>query len=288
MTMLRPASEHSGRYDRVAQLSARTVIAGYSTSFGWAARLLEEPVRTHVRNIYALVRVADETVDDPDPQLPHAVRARMLDDLAAETAQAVERGRSTNLVVQAFAITARRYGIGTELIDPFFASMRADLEVAEHDQASLDEYVHGSAEVVGLMCLRVFVAGDHAAYARLQEPAQSLGAAFQKVNFLRDLAEDHDQLGRTYFPGLDPACFSDAHRDQLLDDIDADLALAATAIPLLPGGSRRAGAAALGLSRAMSPRLRATPAAVIRRTGGRVPDREKAKILARVLLRRNL
>ena len=287
MTALRPTTPHGSRYDRVAQLSARTVIAGYSTSFGWAARLLDEPTRSHVRNIYALVRVADETVDDPDPQLPRAVRALMLDDLAAETAHAVERGRSTNLVVQAFAITARRHGIGSELIDPFFASMRADLAITEHDQASLEEYVHGSAEVVGLMCLRVFVAGDSAAYARLREPAQSLGAAFQKVNFLRDLAEDHDQLGRTYFPGLDPASFSDAHRDQLLDDIDADLDRAAAAIPQLPVGSRRAVAAAHGLYSALSRRLRATPAAEIRRTRVRVPDHEKAQILARVLLGRH-
>ena len=205
MSTLRPPEAPGAHYDRVAQRSARTVIAGYSTSFGWAVRLLEEPVRTHVRSIYALVRVADETVDDPDPLLPNTLRAQMLDDLAAETARAVQRGRSTNLVVQAFAITARRHGIGPELLDPFFASMRADLAVSEHDQASLQEYVHGSAEVVGLMCLRVFVAGDDAAYARLREPAQSLGAAFQKVNFLRDLAEDHDQLGRAYFPGLDPA-----------------------------------------------------------------------------------
>ena len=286
MRTQRPPEAPGARYDRVAQRSARTVIAGYSTSFGWAVRLLEEPVRTHVRNIYALVRVADETVDDPDPLLPATLRAQMLDDLATETARAVQQGRSTNLVVQAFAITARRHGIGPELIDPFFASMRADLAVSEHDQASLQEYVHGSAEVVGLMCLRVFVAGDDAAYARLREPAQRLGAAFQKVNFLRDLAEDHDQLGRTYFPGLDPARFSDAHRDELLDDIDADLDRAAAAITHLPGGSRRAVAAAHGLYSALSRRLRTTPAAEIRRSRVRVPDHEKAQILARVLLGR--
>ena len=284
--ILRGTATDDARYDHVAQASARTVIAGYSTSFGWAARLLAEPVRTHVRSIYALVRVADETVDDPDPQLSRAVRTQMLDDLAAETGRAVQRGRSTNLVVQAFAITARRHGIGADLIDPFFASIRADLTVAEHDQASLDEYVHGSAEVVGLMCLRVFVAGDETAYARLRAPAQCLGSAFQKVNFLRDLAEDHDQLGRTYFPGLDPSDFSDAHRDQLLDDIDAELRRAATAIPHLPADSRRAVAAAHGLYSALSRRLRATPAAQIRRTRVRVPDREKARILAGVLLGR--
>ncbi|MGO1199413.1 MAG: phytoene/squalene synthase family protein, partial [Dermabacteraceae bacterium] len=180
----------TARYDRVAQRSAGCVIAGYSTSFGWATRLLEEPVRTHVRSIYALVRIADETVDDPDPTFSAAERSRLLEGLAAETARAVAGARSTNLVVQAFALTARRSGIGPALIDPFFASMRADLSVAEHDEASLAEYVHGSAEVVGLMCLRVFLDGDDAACARLAPAASALGAAFQKVNFLRDLAED--------------------------------------------------------------------------------------------------
>lgn len=278
------AETPTGRYDRVAQRSAACVIAGYSTSFGWATRLLAEPVRTHVRSIYALVRIADETVDDPDPGLSVAERSRLLEDLAAETARAVAGARSTNLVVQAFALTARRCGIGPELLDPFFASMRADLAVSRHDEASLAEYVHGSAEVVGLMCLRVFLGGDDAAYARLAPAASALGAAFQKVNFLRDLAEDHDELGRTYFPGLEIEDFGDAERDRLLDDIDADLAHAATAIPHLPASSRRAVAAAHGFYSALSRRLRATPAQQIRRTRVRVADHEKAAIVARTLL----
>ncbi|MDN6328295.1 MAG: phytoene/squalene synthase family protein [Brachybacterium sp.] len=275
----------TARYDRVAQRSAGCVIAGYSTSFGWATRLLEEPVRTHVRSIYALVRIADETVDDPDPTFSAAERSRLLEGLAAETARAVAGARSTNLVVQAFALTARRSGIGPALIDPFFASMRADLSVAEHDEASLAEYVHGSAEVVGLMCLRVFLDGDDAACARLAPAASALGAAFQKVNFLRDLAEDHDELGRTYFPGLGVDDFGDAERDRLLDDIDADLALAGTAIPHLPVSSRRAVAAAHGFYGALSRRLRTTPAQQIRRARVRVPDHEKAVIMARAVLR---
>lgn len=281
----RPAVElPSTRYDRVAQRSAGCVIDGYSTSFGWATRLLDEPVRTHVRSIYALVRIADETVDDPDPAFSTPERSRLLEDLAAETARAIAGARSTNLVVQAFALTARHGGIGPALIDPFFASMRADLAVSAHDEASLAQYVHGSAEVVGLMCLRVFLDGDDAAYERLAPAASALGAAFQKVNFLRDLAEDHDALGRTYFPGLEIEDFSDAERDRLLDDIDTDLAHAATAIPHLPLSSRRAVAAAHGFYGALSRRLRATPAQQIRRTRVRVPDHEKAAIVARAVL----
>ncbi|REE04292.1 squalene/phytoene synthase family protein [Citricoccus nitrophenolicus] len=276
----------ANRYDRVAQASAAEVISGYSTSFGWASRLLAEPVRSDVRSIYALVRVADEIVDDPDPVLTPALRASQLDGLEAETIKALECSRSTNLVVHAFASVARRCGIGTELVQPFFASMRADLSQSSHDSQSLSEYVYGSAEVVGLMCLKVFTAGDPGSFERLAPAARSLGAAFQKVNFLRDLADDHDLLGRTYFPGLDPATFSDTHRDALLDDIDADLAVAATAIPLLPSSSRRAVQAAHGLFAALSRRLRQTPAAQIRQARVRVPDTEKALILFRALTRR--
>ncbi|QCU77284.1 phytoene/squalene synthase family protein [Citricoccus sp. SGAir0253] len=277
------AREGLDRYDRVAQASAGEVIAGYSTSFGWACRLLAEPVRTHVRNLYALVRVADEIVDDPDPSLSPAWRREQLDALEAEAYRALSSTRSTNLVVHAFALTARRYGIGRELVEPFFASMRADLVRTHHDEASLGEYVHGSAEVVGLMCLRVFTGGDTAAYERLRPGAERLGAAFQKVNFLRDLAADHDELGRTYFPGLDPAAFSDAHRDELLDGIDADLAAAAAVIGQLPDSSRRAVLAAHGLYAALSRRLRATPAERIRTARVRVPDAQKALILVRAL-----
>jgi 15-cis-phytoene synthase len=271
------------RYDEVAQASAAQVIAGYSTSFGWATRLLAQPVRAHVRNIYALVRVADEIVDDPDPALAPAWRRQQLDELEVETYRALDSTRSSNLVVHAFALTARRFGIGPELVEPFFASMRADLVRSRHDAQSLSDYVHGSAEVVGLMCLRVFTGGDVAAYEQLRPGAQRLGAAFQKVNFLRDLADDHDQLGRTYFPGLDPAAFSDAHRDELLDDIDADLAAAAEAIRLLPDSSRRAVRAAHALYSALSRRLRSTPAARIREARVRVPDGQKAVILMKAL-----
>ncbi len=283
-TAHRPPTAPTSLYDLVAQRSAGCVIAGYSTSFGWATRLLDQPVRTHVRSLYALVRLADEIVDDPDSGLDVAARSRALDELEAETARAVAGTRSTNLVVQAFAVTARRYGIDGALIDPFFASMRADLTVTAHDPESLAQYVHGSAEVVGLMCLRVFVDGDEETAARLAPAASALGAAFQKVNFLRDLAEDHDGLGRDYVPGVDVDRLDDAQRDLLLDEIDADLDRAATALPHLPRSSRAAVTAAHGLYTALSRRLRRTPAARIRRTRVRVPEPEKALVIARAVL----
>lgn len=268
-------------YDEVARAAAAIVIRRYSTSFGWATRLLTEPCRTHVRCIYAMVRVADEVVDDLTLPWTPEQRAELLDAMEARIHQAIQTGGSTDLVVHAFALTAREHGVGADLIGPFFDSMRADLSVQVHDPDSLDRYVYGSAEVVGLMCLRVFVGGDQARYEELAPAARRLGAAFQKVNFLRDLRADAQGLGRTYFPGVDLTHFTDAQRDQLLDDIDADLDAAAAAIPHLPSSCRRAVLAAHGLFAELSRRLRQTPAEEIATTRIRVPDAVKARIVAR-------
>ena len=282
-----------GTYDMVAGQSAAVVISTYSTSFGLASRLLAEPVRTHVRNVYALVRIADEIVDDPDLRLDVPERDELLTSLQDDVRRALRHGHSSNLVVHAFAATARAVGIEADLVDPFFASMRADLYVTEHDIASLDAYIYGSAEVVGLMCLRAFLSDlsdDSAAdgYEELTPGARRLGAAFQKVNFLRDLAEDHGFLGRSYFPGLVLETFSDHQRDVLLDDIEADLAASAAAIPRLPGSSRRGVAAAHALFAELACRLRATPAAQISRERVRVPGPVKARLVLRAVLDRGV
>lgn len=274
-------------YDAVAAEAAARVIAGYSTSFGWACRLLDEPVRGQVRSVYALVRVADEIVDGPFADDDRARTLRLLDTLEQTTLEAVRTGYSTDLVVHAFAVAARAGRIDDALITPFFASMRADLTVTEHDDASLQEYVHGSAEVVGLMCLRLFLAGTpdpEAAYADLSPGAVRLGAAFQKVNFLRDVNADQEGLGRLYLPGTEPGTLTDADRDRLLDDIDADLDAAARAIDELPSSSRRAVRLAHDLFAELSRRLRRTPASELLTTRVRVPDVVKARLLARVLL----
>ncbi|WP_134772283.1 phytoene/squalene synthase family protein [Ornithinimicrobium flavum] len=271
----------STSYDDVARRSAAVVIAHYSTSFGWATRLLHEPVRTHVRSIYALVRVADELVDDATQTWDRDLRAELVDGMHRETLSALRSGGSANLVVHAFALTAREHGIGPDLVDPFFDSMRADLSVHVHDPESLATYVYGSAEVVGLMCLRVFVGGDPAAYDELAPGARRLGAAFQKVNFLRDLHADQSRLGRAYFPGVDLSTFTDRERDLLLDDIDADLDAAAIAVRRLPPSSRAAVQAAHGLFQELSARLRTTPASRIAQERVRVPDLVKARIVAR-------
>jgi phytoene/squalene synthetase len=275
-----------GLYDSVSDASAALVIREYSSSFGLASRLLGDPVRTQVRNIYALVRVADEIVDNPDPTVTTDARATMLRWLEDDVQHALRAGYSGNLVVHAFARTAQAVGLEEALVTPFFASMRMDLETTTHTPESFERYVYGSAEVVGLMCLRAFLAapdaprgrpGDH---DRLAPGARRLGAAFQKLNFVRDLADDHDVLRRSYFPGLEVDRFCDDDRDRILDDIDADLAAAAVVVPDLPPSSRRAVRAAHATFEELACRLRATPAHEIGRTRVRVPTAVKLKIAA--------
>ena len=267
-------------YDAAAQDAAATVISKYSTSFALACRLLGPRPRPHVRNVYALVRVADEVVDGPAVAAglpPDAIR-EVLDELESETLRAIERGFSANLVVHAFALTARECGIGPDLVTPFFASMRTDLGEKQHDDASHDRYVYGSAEVVGLMCLQVFVNAGRVAPVEpdpaLIDGARRLGAAFQDVNFLRDLDHDASALGRDYL-GLADGTRS---RDAVLDRIDADLAAAAAAIPGLPADCRRAVTAAHDLFAELSVRLRADDGGTGR---VRVPDAVKARLAAR-------
>lgn len=272
-------------YDRVADEIAGRVIRRYSTSFGLASRLLEPGVRQHVENIYALVRVADEIVDGgvADAGLDTAAAGRYLDEFEADTEQAISSGYSTNLVVHAFARTARETGFGTELTKPFFHSMRMDLTDTEHDQDSFDTYVYGSAEVVGLMCLRAFLQ-DHPVTddqnERMVRGARALGAAFQKVNFLRDLAADVETLGRSYFPGIRVDQFTEQEKHRLLDDIDDDLRVSAAVIPELPAGSRRAVALAQSLFQELGERIRKTPAETLIRARISVPTTVKARLLA--------
>ncbi|BDI24154.1 squalene/phytoene synthase family protein [Herbiconiux sp. L3-i23] len=280
------AETGSELYLSAAEAAARVVIGRYSTSFGAASRLLGREERRHVANIYALVRVADEIVDGvaAEAGLSTDEVGERLDELERELDRALDTGYSTDLVVHAFAATARRVGFGRNYTAPFFRSMRSDLVRAEHDDASFNDYVYGSAEVVGLMCLAAFLDGHNpskAQRARFESGARALGAAFQKVNFLRDLAADYSRLGRSYFPGIDVPRLDEADKARLLDDLDADLAQAAAVIPQLPRGSRRAVAAAHGLFAALSRRIADTPAARLRTTRISVPTAVKLKIVAR-------
>ncbi|AZZ80673.1 phytoene synthase [Gordonia alkanivorans] len=279
------------RYDAVAEASAALVIRSYSSSFGLASRLLAPAIRRDVRNIYALVRVADEIVDAPRPEQGLVDRSNELDQLEDQTSAAMITGSSSNLVVHAFARTARRVGIDLDLVAPFFASMRSDLTEVEHDFESLASYIYGSAEVVGLMCLRAFLAEEAKAEARydhLAPGARRLGAAFQKINFLRDFGEDSDGLGRRYLVGLDPDSPDDAAWSLWLDDIDLDLTAAAAAIPHLPASSRVAVCTAHDLFAELTARLRESSAAEARLNRVRVPNAGKARIAAAAVARRGM
>ena len=286
-----PADAPLSLYTATALAASGAVIGRYSTSFSLACRTLPPVVRRDVAGIYALVRVADEVVDGTAGAAglgPDRVRAA-LDAYEAEVASALATGFSTDLVVHGFADVARRHGFGTELTGPFFASMRADLDVAEHDGASLESYIYGSAEVVGLMCLEVFMdlPGTRAQTSEQREmlraTARRLGAAFQKVNFLRDLGADHDQLGRTYFPGADPSHLDETRKQLLLADLGADLDAAVPGILALDHRAGRAVLIAHGLFRELARRIEEVPAAELTRRRISVPAGVKLRIAARAL-----
>lgn len=268
-------------YDRCAADAAASVIAAYSTSFALATRLLGPRVRAGVRNVYALVRIADEIVDGAAETagMPARTQRLLLDSYEAETLAATARGFSTDLVVHAFARTARECGIGPDLVRPFFASMRTDLDQRVHDVASHEQYVYGSAEVVGLMCLRVFVSAGRDTPVTpdpdLIEGARRLGAAFQDINFLRDEADDRLRLGRDYL-GVAAGLTT---RDDVLRRIDADLDAAAATIPRLPADCRKAVTVAHGLFAELTDRLRTQDA----QTRVSVPAPVKAAVAARAV-----
>lgn len=224
-------------YDETCQAAAAAVLDKYSTSFGVGTRLLGRRMRTHIRSIYAMVRVADEIVDTYRGEDARAV----LDGFERDVHAALDSGFSANLVAHAFAVSARQVGIGRDLTEPFFASMRMDLDTAAHTQASFDRYVYGSAEVIGEMCLAVFLnteTGPREVPADVREGARRLGAAYQKVNFLRDLAMDDGELGRSYFPGVTAATLDDATLAALVDDCRADIRAAEACLPALPRRAR--------------------------------------------------
>lgn len=277
-----------GRYTTTATDSAGTVLDHYSTSFGIACRFLGKRARRDIGSIYALVRLADEIVDgvaeeaglDPEEAL------ETLDRLEAETESALETRYSTNLIVHAFAATAAANGITCELTRPFFASMRSDLTRQEHTPESLAEYIYGSAEVVGLMCLAVFFTMPGTETHReleLKASARRLGAAFQKVNFLRDLATDYGEHGRCYFPGIDPTTFNESQKTQLVEDIRADLRAAQPGLRLLDPRARIAVGIAHRLFTELTNTLDRTPAPQVALRRVSVNNARKATIAAQVV-----
>ena len=274
-------------YTLAAHRASKEVIYSYSTSFGAATKLLPKDLRHHIENIYAMVRVADEIVDgsakDAGVQDPEAE----LNAFEAETYKAMATGFSTNLILHSFGVTAREVGIGKDIVEPFFYSMRQDLTETEHDQASFEKYVYGSAEVVGLMCLAAFVQGQ--SYTQEQKKqlvlgARALGSAFQKVNFLRDLQADFKRLGRSYFPGVNVQSFDEATKQRLVADIDKDLAVSSAALPLLPRSARVAVTAAQLLFAELNRKIGNTSAQDLINTRISVPNLSKLVLVFRAYL----
>lgn len=276
------------RYTSAAISSSGKVITEYSTSFGLASRFLGKSARCDIGNIYALVRLADEIVDGVahEAGLETAMIAIELDRLEAQTEAALTTGYSTNLVVHAFVSTARTHGITPELTRPFFRSMRADLHRHEHTDESLADYIYGSAEVVGLMCLAVFrnmPGTDTSDDDMLVTSARRLGAAFQKVNFLRDLATDYAALGRSYFPDVDPAAFEETQKGELVADIRADLAAAKPGLKRLDPRARIGVDMAHRLFSALTDELEAHPAQELLSCRVRVNNFRKLAIAAQTV-----
>ncbi|MDP3461838.1 MAG: phytoene/squalene synthase family protein [Bacteroidales bacterium] len=221
-------------YDEISFGASKMITRAYSTSFSLGIRLFSKELHDPIYAIYGFVRLADEIVDTFHEYDKNTLMAEFRND----TVNAIERGISMNPILQSFQETVRKYNIEWELIDRFLKSMEMDLKDIEYNQMLFEDYILGSAEVVGLMCLHVFTYGDQKMYDELKYSAMRLGSAFQKINFLRDMHADHVKLGRTYFPGLDMNNFDTETKIRIEDDIEKDFNDGLNGIRKLPKGAR--------------------------------------------------
>ncbi len=256
----------------------------YSTSFSSAIRLLQKDLRQPIYNIYGLVRFADEIVDS----FHHFDKAKLLADFKADTYKAIENGISLNPILHSFQMTVNKYDIDIALIDSFFTSMESDLNNTQYDAKGYSEYIYGSAEVVGLMCLYVFCEGDKTAYQNLKSYARALGAAFQKINFLRDVKQDSEILNRTYFPDVDFKNFTVSKKEEIEQDIANDFALAYKGILQLPVKARFGVYVAYKYYLSLFHKIKKTRPAYILEDRIRIPAFSKALIVVRAGLRSQL
>ena len=222
-------------FDQISTSTSRNITRAYSTSFSLGILFLEKRFRTPIYSIYGFVRIADEIVDTFHEYPKGDLMARFRED----TVLAIEQKISLNPVLNAFQQVVHEYNIEWELIDKFLISMEMDLSDQIYSRDKYEDYIFGSAEAVGLMCLRVFTEGNAELYNSLVPAARKLGAAFQKVNFLRDLRADFEGLDRSYFPGIDLRHFSEADKKMIQAEIEEDFRLALEGIRKLPKSSRR-------------------------------------------------
>lgn len=221
-------------YSKTCTEISKLVTKRYSTSFSIGVRMLAKRFRDPIYSVYGFVRFADEIVDtfhDHDKE-------DLLRRFREETYRAIDEGISLNPILDSFQRTVRKYNIDRQLIDTFLDSMEMDLVKVDYDQANFEKYILGSAEVVGLICLKVFVEGDEQKYKELEYYAMRLGSAFQKINFLRDMQADYNELGRAYFPGLEIEDFDANSKLKIEQDIEKDFADGLKGIKMLPKDAR--------------------------------------------------
>lgn len=263
---------------------SKVVTERYSTSFSSAIRMLHRDLRTPIFNIYGFVRFADEIVDS----FHDFDKAALLEQFKQETWEAIDRGISLNPILNSFQRTVNEFNIDRDLIRAFFHSMEMDLSKTEYDSAGYQEYIYGSAEVVGLMCLYVFCDGKKELYEKLEAPARSLGAAFQKVNFLRDFNADYNGLSRVYFPGCDFSNFSQRDKEKIEADIQFDFDQAYDGILRLPMKSRFGVYVAYKYYLSLFRKIRSMQPASVLQQRIRIPNYRKALIILRASVKNQL
>ena len=246
-------------YNSTSSKLSLKMLTSYSTSFGFSSQLFPKEIREHIANVYGLVRIADEIVDT----YMQKDSLNILNDLEKETLHAMSRKYSANPIVHAFALTANQFEFDKSLVKSFFESMRMDLYTKTHSKASYDKYIYGSAEVIGLMCLAIFSRGNKNYYKELEHGAKRLGAAYQKINFLRDLASDNKDLGRIYFPKLDMDKFDNITKERIVQDIKKDLSAADEAIKKLADEYKRAVVLSRNYYRALLNKIEKTDSQVL-------------------------
>ena len=272
-------------FDKVSLECSKNVTNSYSTSFSLATKMLSKNIRQDIYNIYGFVRLADEIVDtfhDFDKKI-------LLDRFIDELDYSLKNNISTNPILNSFQFTVNKYKIDYELIDAFLTSMKMDLKKVKYStEKEYKDYIYGSADVVGLMCLKVFVGGNKETYKRLKPSAMSLGSAFQKVNFLRDLNADYSLLNRTYFPNLDFNEFDDDAKMLIMNDIEEDFRKALKGIYELPNNSKFGVYAAYKYYKRLLKKLKKTSYLKIKNQRVRVPNYQKVDVLARSYVRYRL
>lgn len=271
-------------FHKVSQRCSRITTEEYSTSFYSAIRLLHADLRHPICNIYGFVRFADEIVDS----FHEHDKASLLEQFREETWKAIRLGISLNPILHSFQLTVNQYHISRHLIEAFFQSMATDLAQQSHNRESYGNYIYGSAEVVGLMCLCVFCEGDQQLFNKLQPHARALGAAFQKVNFLRDIKADHTLLRRVYFPGVDPGNFTASMKQAIEAEIAGDFRQAYAGILQLPWKARFGVYVAYKYYLSLFRKIRKTGPVAIMEQRISIPSYRKALILVRAGVKNRL